>query len=853
VAIALIPILGLSYWAIAQTNQRLVQLATAQQTDAQIDTFVEVIRAQTALEAERVPTQAKVTGAEFNVSPTLIKTLMGFDIQARLAETRPLADQSLRGPRFTSIQNELAVLRACADSTEPGDINGKWNKLALELSQLRDHDLGMLKETIGDDVSLGASLDQLLAAERLVSSSGRTNLKMFELQGGSAERRDLRRSLTEDLFVFDEALQKLSGESGQLTTAAAKKLSADSQSVRAQWMVEKTLQYPTKPLLANLQNTANDFADLVRRNELSSKVLAAAAQDLRDRSQDSENAARRSLFGTVSIVALLAAASLGVALLSARSLIRPLRLLARRADLIAAGELDPVPMLETGPPEVQVVTRAFNDLVFNLGTLDLQVVALAEGQLDAEVLDRGVPGGLGTSVQQTVDRLSSSIRARDELQSRLAHEASHDPLTQLPNRQAIIELLGTAIQRADRYGEIAGCLFIDLDGFKRANDFFGHRFGDQVLIEVAQRLQKLVRSVDAVGRLGGDEFVVVADRLARSEDSVWLARRVVAALSLPFLIDGKICNIGASVGVAITHPDTPGATTTSLLGDADMAVYRAKSRGRGTVEVFDAALRRDMNRRSDIEKGFQTALVSDELSVAYQPIVLRAEDGPAEVVSVEALIRWNRPGFGMVPPSEFVPVIEDGPQIVELGKFVLEQSIRQLATWQAGGSHELLTMSVNLSGRHLAGEGVVEFVLEQLRSHRVAASSLIIELTETSMLSDITGMTKNLERLRSAGVKIALDDFGTGFTSISQLALLPVDIVKIDRSFTDLTQEISRRPIVEMMIGVGKTLGLTVVAEGVETAEQAHVLMLLGCHRHQGWLYGPAVAPDTVFVRELTI
>jgi EAL domain-containing protein (putative c-di-GMP-specific phosphodiesterase class I) len=281
-----------------------------------------------------------------------------------------------------------------------------------------------------------------------------------------------------------------------------------------------------------------------------------------------------------------------------------------------------------------------------------------------------------------------------------------------------------------------------------------------------------------------------------------------------------------------------------------MAVYRAKSRGRGTVEVFDAALRREMNRRSDIEKGFQAALTSDELSVAYQPIILRAEEGPAKVVSVEALIRWNRPGFGMVPPSEFVPVIEDGPQIVELGKFVLEQSIRQLATWQADGLHELLTMSVNLSGRHLAGEGVVEFVREQLHLHGVTPSSLIIELTETSMLSDITGMTKNLERLRSAGVKIALDDFGTGFTSISQLALLPVDIVKIDRSFTDLTQEISRRPIVEMMIGVGKTLGLTVVAEGVETAEQAQVLMLLGCHRHQGWLYGPAVAPDALFVPE---
>jgi diguanylate cyclase (GGDEF)-like protein len=846
-AIALIPILGLSYWAIRETSLRSNQLGTARKTSTKIDTFVEVVRLQGALDAERVPTQAMVTGASFNVSPEVIKSLMGFDIQSRLAETRPVTDKSISGDRFATVRKSLIELRAHADSSRPNNINEKWNSLAEELRQLRSKDLQILQATIGDDLALSGSLDRLLAAERLVSATARTNLKMFELQGGSGERRDIRQDLTRDVYASELALQFLSDSSGPLTTQAIGKLATDPQSVRAQSTVATTLANPTKPLLANLQNTADDFAGLVRRSQLANDVLAAAAQDLRDQSLTSEAQARKSLFMTIAVVALIAVGSLLGALFSARSLIRPLQVLARRADLIARGELEHDPIPETGPSEVRVVASAFNDLVVNLGTLDEQVVALAAGQLDASVLQRGVPGDLGASVRRTVDRLSSSIRSRDELQQRLTHEASHDPLTQLPNRQAIIESLDAAIARATRYDEIAACLFVDLDGFKRANDFFGHRFGDEVLIQVAERLRALVRAVDSVGRLGGDEFIVVADRLARAEDSVLLARRIVATLSVPFMVDSKVCHIGASVGIAVTGSSTTGSTTASLLSDADMAVYRAKARGRGTVEVFDAALRRDMDRRTDVESAFPAAIAERQLYVAYQPIVERSADQSSKIVGVEALVRWNRPGIGLVPPNEFVPVIEGGPQIIVLGQFVLGESIRQLAAWKQGGRNESLTLSVNLSERHLATESVVDDVLVELERHGVEASSLIIELTETSLLSDVTGMSRNLAALRSAGVRIALDDFGTGFTSISQLALLPIDIVKIDRSFTDLTKEHTRRPIVEMMIGVGRTLGLTVVAEGVETVEQAEILRSLGCPRHQGWLYGQAVKPHLLF------
>ncbi len=852
VAIALIPIVGLSFSAISQTVDRSHELLTAEQTADQIDSLVETLKAQAALDAEILPTQAKVSGAAFGVPASMVSRLVGFDIDGRLKVTRPQTDAAFAGPRFAASRAAIKRIRAGADqpalprpkgeTPSSGQLAGGWTEISELVADMRRDDLATLQRTIGTDEALRTSLASLLDAEKVVSGFTATNVNLFELKGDGDERRDLRRKLAINEEAVRTSLESIPKTAGPRTQKALDNLTSDPSFAASETAVNNVLNTPTKPIIADLTGTAETFRLFLSRTEGGASLLAAAASDLRASAKESQRNSQRSLLLTVGLSISLALASLGIALFSARSIINPLLGLARRAERVANGTLDSEHLSESGPKEVRVVTRAMNDLVANLETLDQQVVALAEGELDAEVLKRAVAGDLGTSVRRTIDRLSTSLRSRDELQQRLAHEAAHDPLTQLPNRQAIIQFLDAAIARAARYDEVAACLFIDLDDFKRANDFYGHRFGDEVLVMVGERLRGLIRSVDAVGRLGGDEFVLVADRLARPEDSVALARRVVAELSRPYEFDGKICHIGASVGVALaTSTD---ATTTSLLRDADMAVYRAKRRGRGTVEVFDETLREDMDRRTDIENAFQRALTTDELWVAYQPIVERDDLGESDIRSFEALIRWDRPALGPVPPAEFVPILEDGPQIVELGKFVLRSAIAQLSIWQAEAGGAELSISVNLSGRHLATEGVVGHVLDELSAAGVSPSSLTIELTETALLSDITAMREHLQALRSAGVKIALDDFGTGFTSISQLAILPIDIMKIDRSFTDLIEDPSGRPIVEMMIGVADTLGLTVVAEGVETHRQAKLLAALGCTHHQGWLYGKAVAPE---------
>ncbi|MGK5111118.1 EAL domain-containing protein [Geodermatophilus sp. CPCC 205506] len=553
------------------------------------------------------------------------------------------------------------------------------------------------------------------------------------------------------------------------------------------------------------------LADLVVRAVDSAQALAAADRDL----------ANGRLTTTLQLgLGLLLVALLG-ALFLGRSVSRSLGLLAGQATQISEGSL--VEVQVAGPREVRTVSGALGSAVASLRRIQDQAQAVARGDLANTVLDQPLPGPLGEVVHASVREIVSSVRAREELQYALAHQATHDPLTELPNRAQALTLVTAALHRAQRSGEMTGLLFVDLDGFKAVNDSHGHACGDDVLREVARRMAAVVRPGDVVCRLGGDEFVVLVERVRAERDLQELGERLIAAVSEPITAAG--------------HPDL-------LLAEADTAAYRAKRRGRGRTEMFDETLRLQLSERAELEAAITAGLENGEMELRYQPVV---DVGRSRVIGYEALIRWNRPGHGMVPPDEFIPVAEGSRLICDLDRWVLHQATAQLAAWRAAeppapGEAEP-TMAVNISGRHLADRRVVQDVADALAASGLPAALLIVEITETVLVSDPVAIT-HLEALREMGVAIAIDDFGTGYTSIGQLRNMPVDTLKIDRSFIASTEP-GHRELVALIIRAAHTFGLTVVAEGVEEPAQLDRLRADACDQAQGYLlYRPMPAAD---------
>jgi diguanylate cyclase (GGDEF)-like protein len=381
---------------------------------------------------------------------------------------------------------------------------------------------------------------------------------------------------------------------------------------------------------------------------------------------------------------------------------------------------------------------------------------------------------------------------------------------------------------------MTGLLFVDLDHFKTVNDTLGHACGDEVLRVVAARLAASVRSGDVVCRLGGDEFVALVEPVTSERDLLERAERLIEQVCAPILVGGREVTVGASVGIAVSMDGSTDADT--LLAEADTAVYRAKAAGRGRCEVFDDALRAELHSRSEVEAAIGHALAAGELELHYQPVV--------DVVSTattgyEALVRWNRPGHGLVPPDAFIPIAEGSSLICDLGRWVLHEATAQLATWRAqgvGGEPGQRThVAVNVSGRHLNDPRILQDVDDALRTSGLPAHLLVIEITET-VLMDAPVAARHLASLRSTGVLISIDDFGTGYTSIGQLRQLAVDTLKIDRSLV-ASDDPGHRALVALTVSAAHTFGLVVVAEGVEDAGQLALLRETGCDSAQGYLF----------------
>jgi diguanylate cyclase (GGDEF)-like protein/PAS domain S-box-containing protein len=430
------------------------------------------------------------------------------------------------------------------------------------------------------------------------------------------------------------------------------------------------------------------------------------------------------------------------------------------------------------------------------------------------------------------------VTERRAAEAALAHQAMHDDLTGLANRSLFLDRLQLALGRLGRSGTTVAVLFMDLDHFKTINDSLGHRVGDDVLVNASQRLMAAVRPGDTVARFGGDEFVVLCENINTVDDAIGAASRLSHVVSTSYSVSGDEIVVSASIGIALAAGASDDAE--SLLRDADAALYRAKELGRDRVEVFDDALRARAVERLETEKGLRRAVDREELCIVYQPEI--ALNGGA-VVAVEGLVRWQHPTLGLIGPKQFVPIAEESGLIVPIGNWVIAEACRQRRAWCDEGI-EAPTVSVNLSARQLDQRDLVAVVAHALAESGTDPTKLCLEITESVLMDDVESAMITLRALKDLGVQLAVDDFGTGYSSLSYLKRFPVDILKIDQSFVaGVGDDPEDSAIVAAVTKMGHTLGLTVVAEGVETSEQVRALRRLRCDVAQGLFFAPPADP----------
>ncbi|MEY2433320.1 MAG: hypothetical protein QOC92_3045 [Acidimicrobiaceae bacterium] len=588
---------------------------------------------------------------------------------------------------------------------------------------------------------------------------------------------------------------------------------------------------------------AATFRGYLWRDRLLDNLLDTAIFSVSDEARQLA-ATERSGFVTWTLGAsALALVSIGIALWLARSISRPLKELAGYAQAVNEGELETQPSRgrDHGPRETRVAFGVFADLVANLQLLDAKANALAHCDFDDPVLSQRLPGRLGRSLESSVAVLSGSIVERDQLQTHLAYEATHDSLTRIANRPSAITAIQAAMHRAARTGATIALLFVDLNDFKAINDSHGHEVGDEVLRHVAARMEIGLRAGDVAARLGGDEFVIVAEGVAGVADATDLARRMIDAISQPMDIGSTRICIGAAVGIALTldGPEEP----LRLLARADAAMYRAKFHDRSAIEIFDADLQQQMIEREDVETALTAALADPAgggLQLHYQP-VLDAASGA--LVGAEALIRWDRPGHGLLAPDSFIPIAEATALIIDLDCWVLREATRQVVAWSSDAELAEVPVAVNISGRHLLSRRLPDHIRAALDQSGIDAQRLTIEITETVLLTDLVAAASELDTVRALGVKVAIDDFGTGYTSLAHLQQLPIDTIKIDRSFISQLNVRRGSSLVRMVTDLGHAIDINIVAEGVETSEEQAALQTMGADQLQGFLLSRPLKP----------
>jgi len=449
------------------------------------------------------------------------------------------------------------------------------------------------------------------------------------------------------------------------------------------------------------------------------------------------------------------------------------------------------------------------------------------------------PDGQELRLAASAAHLAGMAIERHQIEARIRHMAHHDALTDLPNRILMEDRIAQAISMAQREHSVMAVMMIDLDRFKHVNDSLGHPIGDRLLQEVAQRLQLCVRSSDSVARLGGDEFVINLQKLHSLADATLIAEKVLHTLAQLFSIEGHAILIGGSIGISLFPQD--GANSADLLRAADTAMYAAKTRGRGNFQFYTAEMNNTAKEQSQLQAQLRQALVQQQFMLHYQPQICL---NSGRIVAAEALLRWQHPQRGLLMPAAFLPLLEDSGMMSDVGALVLSQACQQLQQWQKQGLPAIV-LAVNVSAQQFLRGDFVGTVNATLTGNRLPATQLELEFTEAAMFDGSDKMIDAMQTLKQLGISMALDDFGTGFSSLSYLQRFPVNRLKIDRSFIrDVLQHQSSTDIVRSIIGLAHNMKLSVVAEGVESPEQAQFLLQLNCEQAQGYFYSAALPPD---------
>jgi diguanylate cyclase (GGDEF)-like protein len=444
-------------------------------------------------------------------------------------------------------------------------------------------------------------------------------------------------------------------------------------------------------------------------------------------------------------------------------------------------------------------------------------------------------------VVQLARALQVAQNDQKEYERQLTDRALHDSLTGLANRALLSDRLTHSLRAASKWSRQVAVMFVDLDAFKRVNDSLGHADGDTVLIETARRLDALVGPSDTLARFGGDEFVVVLEGIDDVTQAERFALKILETVSEPITTSDTVVRVSASIGIALGSGD---ARAQDLIRDADTAMFRAKETGRGRHEVFDEALRQEVSSRLTLETELRAALARDELHLVYQP---KIDLLSGDIVGVEALLRWNHPALGAIPPDVFIPIAEETGLIQPIGRFVLEQACAQAAIWCRRDAP--FHMAVNVSAHQLAEDGFVDDLARLLDIEGLPPHSLYLEITESVLMRDTARTVEVLAGLHQLGVRVSLDDFGTGYSSLAYLQRFAVDELKIDREFVRDIDRADQRSLVTAMVAMSAALGLQIVAEGVETVQQSDQLRLLGCHTAQGYLFARPEPADLITQR----
>jgi diguanylate cyclase (GGDEF)-like protein len=438
-------------------------------------------------------------------------------------------------------------------------------------------------------------------------------------------------------------------------------------------------------------------------------------------------------------------------------------------------------------------------------------------------------------------QLEQSLHELSRLKEQLRHQAYHDSLTGLGNRSLFVEEVERRLAGPRDPATPPCIVFLDLDDFKVVNDTFGHPAGDLLLIDVAERVAAELRDGDLLARFGGDEFAVLPEEGSSVEDAMTMSERIIVALDLPFPVAGTDVIVGCSVGISVARG---GELVDELLRDADVAMYRAKADGKRRAEVFDPKMHRSIVERHELNSDLGRSMTRGDLAVFYQPIV---ELTTGNVVGVEALVRWRHPTRGLVDPADFIRLAEENGKIVALGRTVLRTALRQVVEWHRQPGLENLNLSVNLSPLQLQHPGFIDEVRSDIEESGIDPHDLTFEMTETAMFRDTQATIVTLDLIRELGVRIAMDDFGTGYSSLAYLRRFPVDILKIARELIPgAAEEREDWAFARAILALGRSLGLTVVAEGIETDEQFRMLRRLGCELGQGYLFGRPASADEI-------